>query len=392
MIKCTKCQQIEFVQKSGIVRGKQRYFCKSCNYHFTLPEPAHPTEGKRHHQVTIMDIANELKISKSTVSRALRGHSDIHEGTRKMILDLAQQLEYQPNPLASALLKSRTNIVGILVPEFRHYFFPTIIMGAQEVLSKAGYNVMICQSDESYETEMANVKALMSSRVDGLLVSVTTQTNNFDHFRAILRKEVPLVFFNRVCPELETPQVIVDDYNGAFQAVEHLIEQGYRRIAHLAGPISLLVSRLRLKGYLDALQKHNLPVENDLIIHYDLTEEKARIYANYLLSLPQPPDAIFAINDPTAIEIMLVAKSRGVKISEELGIVGFSNDPISAIIEPPLTTVEQPVWEMGKQAAHLLLNQINSEVSEWKPIPQVLKTRLIVRGSSRKGKVTNEPA
>ncbi|HAK76471.1 MAG TPA: LacI family transcriptional regulator, partial [Runella sp.] len=165
------------------MRGKQRYFCKSCDYHFTLPEAVENRKNKPRHQVTIVDIANELGISKSTVSRALRGHTDIHEGTRKMILDLAQQLEYQPNPLANALLKSRTNIVGILVPEFRHYFFPTIIMGAQEILSKAGYNVMICQSDESYDTEVANVKALMNSRVDGLLVSVTTQTNNVDHFR-----------------------------------------------------------------------------------------------------------------------------------------------------------------------------------------------------------------
>ncbi|WP_028667118.1 LacI family DNA-binding transcriptional regulator [Runella zeae] len=378
MIKCPKCLQIDFVQKAGITRGKQRYFCKDCDYHFTLPTPSATTENKRHHQVTIMDIAHQLGISKSTVSRALRGHSDIHEGTRKMILDLAQQLEYQPNPLANALLKSRTNIVGILVPEFRHYFFPTMIMGAQEVLSKAGYNVMICQSDESYETEMANVKALMSSRVDGLLVSVTAQTNNFDHFRAVLRKEVPMVFFNRVCPELETPQVIVDDYEGAFQAVEHLIKQGYRRIAHLAGPNSLLVSRLRLNGYRDALQKHGLPLDPDLIIHYDLSEEKARIYANYLLSLPQPPDAIFAINDPTAIEIMLVAKSRGVKIPQELGIVGFSNDPVSAIIEPSLTTIEQPVWEMGRQAAKLLLEQMEHPHN----VIHTLPTRLIIRNSS----------
>lgn len=378
MIKCSKCQQIEYVQKSGIVRGKQRYYCKSCDYHFTFPNEAVERQNKPRHQVTIMDIANELGISKSTVSRALRGHTDIHEGTRKMILDLAQQLEYQPNPLANALLKSRTNIVGILVPEFRHYFFPTVIMGAQEILSKAGYNVMICQSDESYDTEVANVKALMNSRVDGLLVSVTTQTNNVDHFRAVLRKEVPLVFFNRVCPELDTPQVIVDDYAGAFQAVEHLVQQGYRRIAHLAGPVSLLVSRLRMQGYLDALQKHGLPVDNELIIHYDLTEEKARIYANYLLSLPQPPDAIFAINDPTAIEIILVAKSRGIKIPQELGIVGFSNDPISAIIEPPLTTVEQPVWEMGRQAARILLEQMENPRIETYQLP----TRLVVRGSS----------
>jgi DNA-binding LacI/PurR family transcriptional regulator len=381
MIKCPKCEQIDFVQKAGIMRGKQRYCCKSCVFHFTLPNP--PTESIAHkrHQVTIVDIAQELGISKSTVSRALRGHTDIHAGTRQAVLDLAQHLDYQPNLLANALLKSRTNTVGIVVPEFRHYFFPAVIIGAQEVFSKAGYNVMICQSEESYETEVANVKALMSSRVDGLLVSLTSQTNNFDHFRAVLRREVPLVFFNRVCAELDTPHVVVDDYLGAVAAVEHLVAQGYRRIAHLAGPTTLQISKLRLQGYLDTLQKHGLPVDNELIIHYDLTEEKARIYANYLLSLPQPPDAIFAINDPTAIEIMLVAKSRGIKIPHELGVVGFSNDPMSRIIEPQLTTVEQPVAEIGRQAAQLLIDQIEGRASSHDG-PLQLSTHLLVRGSA----------
>jgi DNA-binding LacI/PurR family transcriptional regulator len=378
LVSCPKCNEVSAVQKAGIVRGKQRYCCKSCDFHFTLPDLTTAPQTKRH-QVTIVDIAEELGISKSTVSRALRGHTDIHAGTRQMVLDLAQQLEYQPNPLANALLKSKTNTVGIIVPEFRHYFFPATIIGAQEVLSAAGYNVMICQSDESYETEVANVKALMSSRVDGLLVSLSSQTNNFDHFRAVQRRDVPLVFFNRVCPELDTPQVVVEDYAGAFAAVEHLIEQGYRRIAHLTGPSTLQVSHLRLQGYLDALQKHGLVPENELIIHYDLTPEKARIYANYLLSLPQPPDAIFALNDPTAIEIMLVAKARGVKIPQELGVVGFSNDPMSAIIEPPLTTVAQPVHEIGRQAAQLLLEQMNDAP----PRRAVLTTQLLVRGSSQ---------
>jgi LacI family transcriptional regulator, repressor for deo operon, udp, cdd, tsx, nupC, and nupG len=176
----------------------------------------------------------------------------------------------------------------------------------------------------------------MSSRVDGFLVSVTSQTNNFDHFRSIMRKEVPMVFFNRICPELETPQVVVDDYHRAFIAVEHLIEQGYKRIANMADPSSLQLSKYPKQGYLDALQKHNLPIDNELIIDFDLTEEKARIYANHLLNLPSPPDAIFAINDPTAIEVMILAKNKGIKIPEELVVVGFSNDPVSTIIDPQL--------------------------------------------------------
>lgn len=380
MIKCPKCYQVESVQKAGIIRGKQRYCCKSCTFHFTLPDLPTQPPSKRH-QVTIVDIAHELGISKSTVSRALRGHTDIHAGTRQMVLDLAQQLEYQPNPLANALLKSRTNTVGIIVPEFRHYFFPATIIGAQEVLSAAGYNVMICQSDESYETEVANVKALMSSRVDGLLVSLTSQTNNFDHFRAVMRREVPLVFFNRVCAELDTPQVVVDDYEGAVAAVAHLIAQGYRRIAHLAGPIGLKVSQLRLQGYQDTLQQHGFPIDEALIIHHDLTPEKARIYTNHLLSLPQPPDAIFAINDPTAIEIMLVARSRGIKIPQELGVVGFSDDPIAAIIEPALTTVSQPVLDIGRQAARLLIEQIEGRASGPNKVLQ-LATNLLLRGST----------
>lgn len=379
MIKCFKCELVDHVQKAGIIRGKQRYLCKSCNFHFTISEPNSKLKNPPH-QVTIMDLANELGISKSTVSRALRGHSDIHSETRKMVLELAQKLEYEPNPLASGLLKSRTNTIGIIVPEFRHYFYPAFIIGVQSVLSKAGYNVMICQSDECYETEVANVKALMSSRVDGFLVSVSSQTNNFDHFRTTIRKGIPLVFFNRVCPELDTPQVVVDDYHGAFVAVEHLIEQGYKSIAHLGGPSSLQLSKNRKQGYLDALEKHKLKIDPKLIIEFDLTDEKARIYATHLLNLPNPPDAIFAINDPTAIKIMILAKNKGIKIPEELGVVGFSNDPISLIVEPQLTTISQPIEEMGKLSASILIKALQEKVIT--NDRHQLLTKLIVRGSS----------
>lgn len=380
MIRCPKCGQVDGVTRSGLVRGKQRYACKPCAYAFTLRTDP-PAVPEKRRAVTIVDIAEQLGVSKSTVSRALRGHGDIHPGTKKAILELAGQLDYQTNPLAYGLVKSRSNLVGILVPEFYHVFFPTVIIGAQEVLSRAGYNVMICQSNESYETEVANVKALLASRVEGMLVSLTAQTNNFDHFRVLERKGVPVVFFNRICPELDTARVVVDDYEGAFRAVEHLIAQGYRRIAHLAGPPTLLISRQRRQGYLDALRQHGLPIDESLLIAYDLTPEKARIYARYLLDLPQPPDAIFAINDPTAIEILLVAREKGISIPQQLGLVGFSNDPVSALTEPGLTTVAQPMHELGRVAAQLFLDALTAPEG-YQPPTRVLSTDLIVRRSS----------
>jgi LacI family transcriptional regulator/LacI family repressor for deo operon, udp, cdd, tsx, nupC, and nupG len=255
-------------------------------------------------------------------------------------------------------------------------------MGAQEVMSKAGYNVMICQSNESYEMEMANTRALLASRVDGILASVTRETRNFDHFRTLHRKGIPVVFFNRVCEELDVSKVVVDDYEGAFMAVEHLITTGRKRIAHLAGPDSLLISRKRLKGYTDALRKYGLPVDEELIIHYDLTPEKAIIYVKHLLDLPNPPDALFAINDPTAIAAMLVIKDKGLRIPHNIAVVGFSNDPSSALIEPGLTTVAQPVFDIGREAAQLFLEQVDIDPKEYTPKTKVLQTKLIVRGSS----------
>jgi LacI family transcriptional regulator/LacI family repressor for deo operon, udp, cdd, tsx, nupC, and nupG len=334
------------------------------------------------HQVTIIDIARELNISKSTVSRALHGHQDINEQTKKKVLELASKLDYQPNLLATSLVMSKSYTVGMVVPEFLTPFFPSVIMGAQEVMSKAGYNVMICQSNESYEMEVANTKALLASRVDGILASVTRETRNFDHFQALHRKGIPLVFFNRVCEELDVSKVVVDDYEGAFVAVEHLIVTGRKRIAHLAGPDSLIISRSRLKGYIDALQKYGLPVEDELIIPYDLTPEKATIYVKHLLDLPNPPDALFAINDPTAIAAMLVIKDKGWRIPQDIAVVGFSNDPSSALIEPGLTTVAQPVFDIGREAARLFLEQTDMDPENYQPQTRVLPTKLIVRGSS----------
>ncbi|WP_080058064.1 LacI family DNA-binding transcriptional regulator [Spirosoma aerolatum] len=334
------------------------------------------------HQTTIIDIARELGISKSTVSRALTGHPNVNAKTRQRVLEMASQVDYQRNQLAISLLTNRTSTIGIMVPEFISFFFPKVIIGAQEELARSGYNVVICHSNESYETEVTNAKALLASRVDGLIVSHTKETRNFDHFRVFQRKGIPVVFFNRVCEDMDVSKVTVDDYNGAFQAVDHLIKTGRRRIAHLAGPDTLTNSRSRLNGYRDALTQNGIAIDPELIISYDLNLDKANIYVNHLLNLPNPPDALFTINDPTALEALNVAKRRGIRVPQDLAIVGFSDDPISALIEPGLTTIAQPVDELGKQAAQLLIKQLLADDERPASETIVLPTRLIVRGST----------
>jgi len=331
---------------------------------------------------TIVDIARALNISKSTVSRALHEHSDINAQTREAVLKMARELDYQPNQLAQGLVNSKTNTVGIIVPEFLTYFFPTVIIGAQEVAAAAGYNVIICQSQESFKTEVANANVLLSSRVDGVLISMTRETKKFEHFKTFDRYGIPVVFFNRVCEEINTSKVLVNDYEGAFKAVEHLIVSGYKNIAHIGGPSVLRITYNRLNGYMDALKKYKLPVKKDMIVYSDLSPKAALQCAEKLLSRKNRPDAVFCVNDPTAIQLMLYAKKRGIKIPDELGVVGFSNDPMAAVIEPSLTTVEQPVADMGRAAMRILLDTIKKGVNDFVPVRQSLQTSLIVRQSS----------
>lgn len=336
------------------------------------------------HQITIIDIARELNISKSTVSRALTGHPNVNEKTREAILALANKLDYQRNDLALRLITSKSLTLGVIVPEFLSSFFPEIVVGAQEVASKAGYNIIVSHSNESYETEVANTKVMIANQVDGVMISITKETRNFEHFKTFQRKGIPIVFFNRVCEEMQVPKVVVNDYEGAFKAVEHLIHTGKKRIAHLAGPNSLPISRERLRGYIDALKKHNIPILDELIIPCDLTVEKVRIYVKHFLDMSPLPDALFAINDPAAIEAIQMIKKKGLRIPEEIAVVGFTDSYASALIEPGLTTVAQPVMEIGRTAAQLLLEQISREVSEWKAVTKMLKTELIIRGSTIK--------
>ncbi|WP_316809768.1 LacI family DNA-binding transcriptional regulator [Pedobacter heparinus] len=334
------------------------------------------------HQITIIDIARELNLSKSTVSRVLTGHANVSAKTREAVLELAEKLDYQKNMLAISLISKKTNTIGIIVPEFSSSYFPQVIIAAQEVATQAGYNTVFSQSNETYETEVANTKVMLANQVDGILISITRETKNYDHLKIFERKGIPIVFFNRVCDEMKVPKVIVDDYEGAYNAVDYLIKSGRKRIAHLAGPPSLRISGRRLEGYKDALRKHNIAIDEELIISYDLEISKVKIYVNHLLSLDNPPDAIFAVNDPTAIEAIQIIKKKGLNIPDDIAIIGFSNDYASALIAPALTTVAQPISEIGRTAAQLLIEQINRDVNDWKAVTKVLKTELILRSST----------
>lgn len=344
----------------------------------------------KYNQVTIKDIARELGISPSTVSRALKDHPDISPETKKSVNELAEKLNYQPNIVALSLRQSKTNTIGIIIPELVHFFFSTVISGIEDVAYSAGYNVIITQSNESLIREKANIKTLFNSRVDGMLISMSRETSTFDHIEATIAKGVPLVFFDRVYDTDTTSKVIVDDLSGAKEATLHLIEQGCKRIAHLEGPPNLGITKQRLEGYTEALNENNIPVIQELIMPCPLGSiEEGKAATEILLKMAQPPDAIFATNDPAAMGAMQAIKEAGLKIPQDIAVVGFSNWFFSGMLEPPLTSVDQPGFEMGQEAAKLLIRQIEVKSKDNDPIPEtkILKTRLIVRDSSlKKGK------
>jgi DNA-binding LacI/PurR family transcriptional regulator len=333
-------------------------------------------------QITIKDIAKELNLSLSTVSRALRGHPDVNAETKKKILELAEKLNYEKNPLALSLRNQKTNSIGVIIPEIANPFFSTIISGIQHVAYEAGFNVMICLSDENIEREISNLKHLLRYRVDGLIAAVSIETDHFEHFEQALSKNVPMVFIDRAWNHPQVSKVLVDDYEGAFTITQHLLEMGYRNIAHIAGPKGLQVTQNRCQGYLDALKSWDLSADNQLIMYGGFTQEYGAEACKRLLDLPQKPDAIFCVNDRTAIGAMLVLKEKFIKIPEEMAIAGFTNAPVSTIIEPNLTTMAQPAFEMGQIATEMMIKYLQTD--QYSPETRILKTQLIIRNSTKK--------
>ncbi|MFY7909132.1 MAG: substrate-binding domain-containing protein [Emticicia sp.] len=382
MISCVKCGEVDSIIKSGFVRGKQRMYCKNCDLYFLINPPNRIT-NKKQHQTTIIDVAKVLGVSPSTVSRALNNSSEINENTRAEIMKVANELDYRPNFLAQSLNRGETHMLGVVIPDIQRPFFAGVLAGIQRIASEAGYRVMICQSNESHNTEVLNVQALMASRVDGLLISHSKETNSFEHLKLHLRKGVPIVHFDRVCEELETAKVIQEDFDGSFALVEHLIKQGCRRIAACAGPEDLLISQKRLNGYKSALQKYGLSIENDLIFHSTFKKEDSLNALNNWLELSEPPDGIFTIHYANAIEMIMSLKQKGIKIPDEIALAAFGDDIIASMIEPSLTVYNQFPFTIGQEAATILIdNIINKET--FVPFTKVIKGELIIRQSSRK--------
>ena len=341
-------------------------------------------------QVTIKDIARELGISPSTVSRALKDHPDISVDTKKAVNELADKLNYQPNIVALNLRQKKTNTLGVIIPELIHFFFSTVISGIEDVANQAGYNVILAQSNESIEREKKVIKALFNSRVDGMLLSISRETNNYDHIESILSKGVPIVFYDRMYTNPNTSKVIVDDYVGAKEVVNHLIEQGCKRIALLEGTPGLMISVDRKRGYIDALAENKIAFDENLVIPCpEATLEDGKEAAEKLLALKVQPDGIFATSDPMAMGAITVLREKGIKIPADIAVAGFSNWFYGQLMEPSLTTVDQPGFEMGQEAARLLIRQIemkDKDLFDIQPETKTLKTRLIIRNSSLRKK------
>ncbi|MCY7353070.1 MAG: LacI family transcriptional regulator [Cytophagaceae bacterium] len=337
----------------------------------------------KRHPVTIKDIARQLNVSVATVSRALRGLPDIHPDTRQAVLTLAQEWDYQPNQLATSLVKSRTRTIGIIAPNLGYYFFSTAVHGIEEVAYAAGYSVLLTQSKESYQRELTNLQDLARGQVDGLIVSISRETSDYEHFTKLQRRGVPLVLFDRDCEALDVSKVLIDNHAAAYEATDHLLTNGCRRVALLAGPAYLSLTSQRRRGYLDALAAHGLPADESLVAYGDYSQTNAVELTHRLMSLPNPPDGLLALSDRIAVGALIALKERGVRLPDEVALVGFNNEPLNALLTPSLTSVAQPAEEIGREAARLLIAQLESP----QPVPPVvliLPTYLVVRESSQK--------
>ncbi len=335
-------------------------------------------------KVTIKDIAKELGISPSTVSKALKGHHDISESTKISVRQLAEKWNYEPDQIALSLKSGLSKTIGVIVPEIVHYFFSTVISGIEEIAYEKGYHVMFCQSSELYPREVKAVETLLSSRVDGILVSISKMTENYDHFRKIQDNSIPLVFFDRICDEIATDRVIVNDETGAYNAVSHLIEIGCKNIVHLSGPPNLLIGKNRRDGYMRALREHNMSIDENNIIRCDTVEE-AKLIVPLILKRENKPDGIFAVNDLTALSAMNIIQDKEFRIPQDIAVIGFTNGLITDFSNPPLTSVEQHGDLIGKEAVKLLISRI--EKSNDIPFEtKIIKTHLIIKGSTMRNK------
>ncbi len=332
-------------------------------------------------QITIKDIARELGVSPSTVSRALKNNPDISQETRDLIHKYAKEHNYKPNALALNLRTSRSNTIGVIVPQLIHHFFSCVLSGIEETAAKAGYNILIAQSNERYDQEVKIVHSFLAGHVCGVITSLAKDTSNYDHYLELIENNIPIVFYDRICPNINTGRVVVDDYAGSFAAVEYMIQTGCKRIFFYSADIHLEISKNRKNGYLDAMRKYKIPVDDSMIKLCD-TREYAIAITPDILEKEDRPDGFFAINDETASGILYACKLMGFRVPEEISICGFTDGAIAQNTDPKLTTVEQHGEEVGKSAIHLLIDKIENEESN-KSSNKIVRTNLVVRGTTK---------
>lgn len=340
---------------------------------------------QEHKDVTIYDIAEKLDISPATVSRGLKDHPAIKKETKKRIKEMAAKMGYQNNTFASNLRSRKTNTIGIIIPRINSAFMSSVIAGIEQVVNSKGYNLIISQSQEDYDKEIASATTMYNSRVDGLLVSLASNTDRIQHFESMLRKKIPVIFFDRVYSHPDCTNIIIDNVQAGYDAVAHLIDQGCKRIMYVGGSLKRNVYADRLKGYKLALSDRGIAF-TDNYVHTDVLSEQTGVEAaRKIIEMNPRPDGVFAASDSSAVACMQTLQDAGLRVPEDVAVVGFNNDPISWIARPRLTTVNYPGYEMGQISATTLINAINkSPASSLTTL--VLKHELIIRDSSLRKK------
>ncbi|MFA5555161.1 MAG: LacI family DNA-binding transcriptional regulator [Phycisphaerae bacterium] len=334
--------------------------------------------------IRIKDIARVLNISTSTVSRALRDTHDVNPYTRKQVLEVASRLGYKANIHAAALASGNTKNIVVVIPFITNYYFSSVISGIQETAYNNGYNIVLMLTNDSSEREKHLMENISISNWDGLLASIAADTSDCDYFKHLIVQGMPIVFFDRVPDKINSSKVLQDDYSGAFIATDHLISKGYRRIAHFAGNEHLLITQNRVNGYKAALKKHKISFKPEWIFYSGFSQESGEDDMEKVFKLPDRdrPNAIFAVNDRRAVGAIVAIKRKGLTVGKDIGVIGFTNDPISTIIEPSLSTIEEPAFEIGKQSCDLLIKHIKN--SNFSPKEIVLSGSLIERDSTRR--------
>ena len=336
-------------------------------------------------QMTIKDIARELNVSYSTVSRALRGHKGISEQTRNRIQQYAREHHFKLNQLAAGVRSRSNRLIGVIIPEFTNYFFSCVLSGIESAASKAGYNIIVAQSNDDYHREEEIAHSFLEARVRGVITSLAKGTTNIQHLQELINQGIPIVFYDRISTDLPTDRVVVDDYAGALAAVEYMIETGCRNIYFYSSPPHLEITKNRRNGYLDAMHKHGLKVTSDMILLCDNRQDAIRL-TQEILKQPTRPDGFFAVNDMTAAGILYACKLAGLQVPQEVSICGFSGDAISETTDPLLTTVEQKGEEVGQCAFQLLQHRLTGKSHSGK---MIVRTKLLLRGTTKKKTIEN---